>query len=128
MKEIILDTNVLARYLLADIPLQYKQAIDVFTRIEKGEVRGLISILVIDELIWALGNYYSLKRKDYLSSILKILFLNKIETIEVKKEVIINVLEKMKRKDIDFTDIYLNQIASNRLILSFDKDFEKLKN
>lgn len=127
MKEIILDTNVLARYLLADIPEQYQQATQIFARIEKGEVYGLISILVLDELIWTLENYYSFKRKDYIPSILKILYHKKIKIIEAKKEVVINTLERMKKTNIDFTDIYLSEIKGTRTILSFDQDFEKLK-
>lgn len=128
MKEIILDTNVLVRYLLADIPEQYQQATEIFIKIEKGEIYGLISILVLDELIWVLESYYSFKRKDYIPSILKILYNKEIKIIETKKEVVIQVLEGMKKTNIDFTDIYLAEIAEERPIASFDTDFEKLKN
>lgn len=127
MKSIILDTNVIARYLLADIPDQFEKAKEIFLKIDKGEIRAFISILVIDELIWALENYYSFKRSDYLPSILKILYNKETKIIETKKEAIIEILENMKNNKIDFTDFYLHEIAEGRTIVSFDKDFKKIR-
>lgn len=126
MKQIILDTNVLARYLLADIPEQFEKANEIFLRVDKGKIRVFISILVLDELIWALENYYLLKRNDCLTSILKILYNKEVKIIETKKEIIINILDKMKGSKIDFTDFYLSEIAGSKPIVSFDKDFQKM--
>ncbi len=128
MKQVIIDTNVIARYLLADIPEQFEEAVKVFTKIEKGEERGYISILVIDELIWVMENYYSFDRRDFIQNIIKILYNKEIYIIESKKETIIKILEKMKSNKIDFTDLYLYEIKGSRTVISFDRDFKKLKN
>lgn len=114
MNEIFLDTNVFLRHFLQDIPSQSQQATAIIESIEKGEKRGLVSILVVNEMIWILENYYHLKRKDCISQILKILSIDSIKIIEVKKDIIIKILEKMQEQKFDFTDMYLAQIADSK--------------
>ena len=128
MKEVIINTNVIARYLLRDIPEQFEEAVKTFASIEKGEQRGYLSILVFDELIWVMENYYSFDRRDFIPNIVKILHNKEIKIIEARKETILKVLEEMKNKKIDFTDLYLNEIKGSRTIISYDRDFKKMKN
>ena len=127
MKELLLDTNVFVRFLIKDIPSQFKKAERVFERIEKGEIKGLVSVLVINETVWILENYYELKREIYLPPLLKLLLLKNLKIIEIKKSLIIKTLEEMLKQKFDFTDIYLSQIAKDKKIFSFDKDFQRMK-
>lgn len=126
MNEVILDTNILLRHFLQDIPTQSTEATRLIESIEKGEKTGYLSVLVVNEVIWILKRFYKIERKEYLPILLALLQLNNIKTLEAKKETVRNILEKMKKKEIDFTDVYLFEIAGDRTIASFDKDFEKL--
>lgn len=126
MNEILLDSNILLRHLLQDIPQQAHEATELMDAIEKGDKVGHLSILVINEVIWILKRFYKIERKDYIPQLLKILQINNIKIIEIRKESLNKILEKMKKREIDFTDIYLSEIAEKRKIVSFDKDFEKL--
>lgn len=128
MNELLLDSNVLLRHFLQDIPSQSQKATAIIAEVEKGEKIGFLSILVVNEVIWILRRFYHVKRKDYIPQLLKILHINNIKVIEIKKEVLLKILEKMKRREIDFTDVYLIEIAQDRSIVSFDRDYEKLKN
>src|SRR3989344_5238394 len=128
MSELLLDSNIFLRHFLQDIPSQSSHATSIIAEIEKGEKVGYLSILVINEVIWILKRFYQVKRKDYISQLIKILHINNMKVVEVKKEVLLRILEKMKRREIDFTDVYLSEIAGNRAIASFDEDFEKLEN
>jgi len=125
-KELILDTNVFLRFLIDDVTLQFREAKEIFGKIEKGEIIGRVSILVINELIWILENYYELKRKVYIPRILKLLALKNLKVIEVKKSLIVGCLEKMEKTKFDFTDIYLSLVGTKKTVFSFDKDLEKL--
>jgi len=127
MKEALIDTNIFVRHFLGDIPQQAQKAKEVFNSVEKKEKTGLVSILVINELIWILEKYYNLKRKVFLPKILKLLVFENLKILEAKKDILIEVLEKMQKQKFDFTDLYLNQVANGREIVSFDKDFEKIK-
>lgn len=128
MSELLLDSNILLRHLLQDIPSQSQKATAMIAEIEKGKKTGFLSILVINEVIWILKRFYRIRRIVFIPQLLKILHINNIKVIEIKKQALIKILEKMKNKEIDFTDVYLSEIAGNRAIASFDADFEKLKN
>ena len=126
VKQIILDTNVLARYLLQDVEAQYKKAREIIGLIENKKAIGLVSILVIDELIWVLENFYELKRSEYIPQIMKILSIKDIKIIEIDKNTIMKIFVKMLKKNIDFTDFYLAEIKGKNEIFTFDKDLTKL--
>lgn len=125
MDQKIIDTNIFLRHLLQDIPEQSKIATSIINDIEEGKMTGLLSILVMNELIWILENYYDLKRNIYIPKLVELLNLDHLKIIESKKDLIEKVLERMRKKKIDFTDIYLMETAKENQILSFDKDFRK---
>jgi predicted nucleic acid-binding protein len=126
MKTLVLDTNVFVRLLIKDVPSHFIEAEKIFQQIETGKIQARVSILVIDELIWVLENYYEIDRKVFLEQLLYLLTLKKLKVIEAKKSLIVGILEKMKAGRIDFTDLYLAAVAPVKQIFSFDKDFEKL--
>lgn len=126
MDQKIIDTNIFLRHLLQDIPDQSKIATSIISDIEDGKMKGVVSILVVNELIWILEKYYKLKRSVYIPKLIKLLHLDHLKIMEVKKELIERILEKMRSKKFDFTDIYLKEAGRENQILSFDKDFEKI--
>ncbi len=128
MATVFIDTNVVLRYLLGDIKSQYKQAENILKQAEKNEIKVFISILVIDELIWALNRYYQIPKKSFIPALLNILSIKNIQIFEAKKDLIINLLQSMVTREIDFTDLYLSKIATKEQLFSFDKDFKKLFN
>lgn len=127
MNEVILDTNIFIRFLVKDVSSQLENARRIFEEIEKGKIKGLVSVLVINEIIWILENFYEIERKVYIPKLLTLLSLKYLKIIEVKKGLIAKILQKMQEKKYDFTDIYLSEIQEKRRIFSFDKDLEKLK-
>lgn len=127
MKKYILDTNIVIRYLVSDNPLQYEKAKNIFIDIENEKCVGYISILVVDELIWVMEQYYEFKRSEYIPKLCQIFALNNVKIIEIKKDNILRIFQKMKKTSIDFTDYYLATLATQTPILSFDKDFEKMR-
>lgn len=126
MNQLYLDTNVLLRYFLGDIPDQFEEVKKLIEEIEKGDKTGFLSILVINELIWILEKYYHLKRTVYIPKLIKLFFIDGIKIMELKKDTLIKILEMMQKKNIDFTDMYLAHIAPIEQIVSFDRDFKKL--
>lgn len=94
--------------------------------VEKGKCMGYISILVVDELIWVMEQYYGFKRSEYIPKLNQIFALNNVKIIETKKDIILSIFQKMEKTNIDFTDYYLATLTAQTPILSFDKDFEKI--
>ncbi len=110
MDKKIIDTNIFLRHLLQDIPDQSHAATSIINDVEEGKITGLVSILVINELIWILEKFYLLRRAAYIPKLIKLLHLDHLKVMEAKKELIEQVLEKMRKQKIDFTDIYLADI------------------
>ena len=127
MKSIILDTNIFVRYFLKDVVSQYSEAQKLVSKIEAGEIAGKVSILVIDELVWVLENYYKIPRKIFVPQILKVFALPGIKIMEAEKSIIMEIIEDMETRKFDFTDFYLARISGSEEIFSFDKDLLKIK-
>jgi len=125
-KEVILDSNIFIRFFIKDIKDQFEKATDIFNQIEEDKIKGFISILVVNEVIWILENFYELKKAIYLPQLIKILSLRNIKVMEVKKKILLSILERMRLTSYDFTDIYLFAIKEYKEILSFDRDFVKI--
>ncbi|MBI2017687.1 PIN domain-containing protein [Candidatus Daviesbacteria bacterium] len=126
MKDVFVDSNILIRFITRDVEEQYQKSRSFFESIEEREVNALVSILVVNEVVWILEKFYKIKRKIFLPQLIKLLILKNIKIIEVEKELMAKVLEKMIKRKQDFTDIYLSQIAKKDELFSFDQDFEKL--
>jgi len=126
IKSVIFHTNVILGYLVRDSPTQLLQAQKYIEKIEQGKLKGLISILVVNEAAWVLEKYYDLEKEEYIPLLLKLLALKNFKITEVKKEVVIRTLELMQKRNIDFTDAYLLCIKGDKEIFSFDEDLRKI--
>lgn len=126
MNEFLIDTNIFIRFLTKEPAHQYEEARKIFKNIEEKKQYGFVSILVINEALWILERFYKMKRVLFIPQLLHLLLLNNIQIIEVSKDILIEIFQKMQLKKIDFTDIYLSEIAKDKKIFSFDKDFIKL--
>lgn len=120
-KSFYIDTNYFIRYFIADIKEQHEKVKKVFQEIEKGKIKGYISILVVNEIIWVLEHFYEIKRNDYLNKLMELLALKNFKLLEVKKEILFEMFNLMNEKNIDITDAYLKIRRKGFPILSFDK-------
>lgn len=123
----LIDTNIILRFLIGDVPTQLEKAKKLFKRVEDKEVIGLMSILVINELLWILEHFYNKERKEFIPQILKLLSLKDIKILEIKKSDLIIILENMEETNLDFTDLYLLHLGkkAGQQIFSFDKKLVK---
>lgn len=123
----LIDTNLILRLLLGDIPSQLAKSKKLFKRIEEKKAVGLVSILVINELIWILEHFYKKKRAEFIPPILKLVSLPTIKILEIRKNGLILILKEMEKTTLDLTDLYLSFLTqkTKRKIASFDKKLLK---
>jgi len=126
METIVLDTNIILRFVVKDNKSQYDIAKRIFRDIEDGKNKAQISLLVLNETTWMLEKYYKHNRKDFVSKLRSLFSLKGIDFIEIKKTLAMEVLDILEETKFDLTDIYLSRITKKNNLLSFDKDFEKL--
>ena len=124
----LIDTNTIVRFLIEDNKEHFEKSKEFFEKIENDEIKAIILDTVICEVIYVLEKIYSIKREKILDSIQKLLLLDGI--INDNKDVLINAINILKIKKIDFVDALI--CAKSKIydykIMSFDKKLLKCVN
>jgi len=126
MNTLLVDTNVVLRFLTNDIPSQAKKVEKRFKTAQEGKISLRILPIVVIEIIFHLEHWYKFKKVDACEKI-KMLFSPTWMQLD-EKVAIFESLEIYKTSNIDFVDLILWCIAKKdkQKILSFDKDYDKL--
>ena len=124
MKPEILDTNVLLRFLVGDVPAQQQQAISWFKEAEEGKREVALLPLVVAEACFVLETRYQ-KTHNEIADALEVFLGQRWLRIE-EREVLTNVWQ-WYRKGLHFVDSYLLSWAHARAgsVLTFDKEMGK---
>lgn len=127
MKRYYIDTNVILRFLLRDNEEYYKKAAGYFEDAKTGNLELHLISEVIFEIDYVLRGVYSVSKQEIVEICLKLV---KSPSLKISdRSVLIQALEVYKILNIDLFDIYLYYYAQSKksIVLSFDRDFEKLK-
>ena len=62
MARLLLDTNVIIRFLTGDHPAHSPRSRSLFTRAAAGDVTLLVTDLALAETVWVLQSFYKLDR------------------------------------------------------------------
>ena len=127
MKRLLLDANVMIRFLRADHPDHFERAKALFEQAESGDVRLVLLDAVFAEVVYVLTSVYEAKRADVADTLRPFLFHGGIEC--PGRKVLDDALGRFAIRNVDFLDAYL---AAQALYLdipvsTFDKNFRKLK-
>lgn len=119
----ILDTNVLLRFLVGDVPLQQKQAGQWFKEAERGEREIVVTPIVIAEAAFVLESFYHQKRSQIADS-LEVVVAQPWLTVESRPELM--GLWKWYHRGLHFVDSFLLAWAEGESgeILSFDRQVQ----
>ena len=125
--KILLDANVVIRFLTRDNEKYYLKSVEIFRDIESGKIEALLMDFIFAEIIYVLKRIYEYSKIDISSALKKLLLYDNLYT--ENKLVTFEALEIYADKNIDFADAML--CAKHRLegfeIISFDKDIERCK-
>lgn len=127
MKKYLIDTNIILRFLLKDNERYYQQAAEYFRKAKNGIVELYLIPEVLFEIDYVLRGVYGLSKKETVDILLKIV---KTPYLKINNQtMMIDVVERYQSLNIDLFDIYLSFLAKeeNATVLSFDRDFEKIK-
>lgn len=127
MKKLIADTNIFLRYLTNDIPEQATRVEKHFKKAEKGKLQLIVLQITVVELLFQLEHWYGLKKTDAVEKMIR--FISPAWFEIDYKDAVFEALNTYKSKSIDFVDLLVWAGAKQRklVILSFDKDFDKLE-
>jgi predicted nucleic-acid-binding protein len=121
-KDIVIDTNLLVRYLTDDEPQKAKAIDTLLNSAAKGELKILIPSIVIAELVWVLESFYKMMAEDITGLVEAILNTPGVDTQD--KSVIKAALKLYRSKRIDLIDAWIIEFArakGAKRIYTFDK-------
>ena len=123
---VILDTNIILRYLTNDVPSQAEKVKKRFQEATSGKFQIEILPITVVEIIYQLENWYNLTKEETCKKLLALFSPDWM--IVREKGIIFEALNLYRLKNIDYVDLLLFVTAKNNKnhLLSFDKDFDKL--
>ena len=129
MKKYGIDTNILIRYVIQDLPEQSKKATKFLERNCTVENPGHISLIVLCEVVWVLRKAYRYSKEDIFKLLLMIL--SAAEFSFESPAVAWEAVRQYKNGIADFADYLIGQI--NKLngcvaTITFDKQAGKSAN
>lgn len=124
----IVDANVFLRFLLNDIEDQYLEAEKLFKKAKTGKAEIIVPQIIIFEIAFSLGKYYSFSKEvvvDKINSILSTPYFN----IQNKNLLALS-LSRYQKCNLSLTDCFLLDMAENEKgkVFSFDKSLNKTVN
>lgn len=121
-KDVVIDTNLLVRYLTDDEPQKARAVDTLLNAAAKGEIKILIPSVVIAELVWVLESFYKMMPGDIAELVEAILNTPGVDTQD--RSVIKAVLKLYDSKQIDLIDAWIIEFArakGAKRIYTFDK-------
>lgn len=127
MADAFLDTNVILRHLLGDVPRQSAQSGAFLARVEKGEVAVRISDTIVFEVVFTLERGYRISKDEIREKVLPLIELPGVELPGKRR--FRKVFDLYVDLNISFADAY-HAATMQRLrlkqIISFDKEFDRV--
>lgn len=125
---VLLDTNVLIRFLTGDQNRKYRKLYSFFESLESGEMRVELKLIVLFQVIYVLKSFYKIPKKEIVGGLAELLRYKGI-TIKEKK-IVQRALELWREKNVEIVDCYLLACLekdAQSIIFSYDRDFDKFK-
>jgi len=125
-KVYLIDTNVILRYLLDDHKLFSPRAKAFMQEVAKGAKKAELPSVVVVECVYVMEKFYEIPKNEVVDRLSRILNIKGIDNPD--KSEILDALVKYENSGADIVDCILAAKSSpQRVIVSFDKDFKKLK-
>lgn len=120
------DANVVLRFITGEPPEMAAQALELMTRAENGEVCLRLPHLVVAEAVWVLSSFYQFTKREIADTLISFIDADGIQIDN--SDLVIQALQDMAKKNVDFVDAYLAALARQKKesVCSFDHDFERL--
>lgn len=122
LRRVVIDTNLLVRYLTGDDPRKAKAVDNLLSKAERGELKILVPSIVIAELVWVLESFYQMHSTEIAELIEAVLNTPGIEVTE--KSIIASTLKLYRTKNMDLIDAWIIEFAKDRgikTIYNFDR-------
>lgn len=122
---IVIDTNVILRYLLNDHPQYFQQAHALMAEVINENTEAYIPDSVLAEYVYVLLKVYKVPKPKVCEALVGVLCYGGIS--QINREVLINSVQLFAGHNVDIVDAIVYTIAKKQdwNVFSFDKDMKK---
>jgi predicted nucleic-acid-binding protein len=125
-KVFLIDTNVILRYLLGDHKRFSPKAEAFMQDVANGLKKAELTSVVVTECVYVMDKFYEIPKNEIVDKLSRILNIKGI--VNADKSEMLDALIKYENSGTDIVDCILAAKSSpQRVIVTFDKDFKKLK-
>jgi predicted nucleic-acid-binding protein len=122
----LIDTNVILRYLLDDHQKFSPRAKAFMKKVSQAKIKAEIRAVVVAEIIYVMEKFYKIPKHEITDTLSRLL--NFTGIVNSDKSEILEALLKYEETNADIVDCLLAASSNpEKVVVSFDKDFEKLK-
>ena|SRR3989344_5789253 len=124
---IIVDANIIIRFLLNDHPKLSQLAISLFSKAQKKLIKIYLDEVILAEVIWTLSSFYKIKKSELIDNIEK--FISQDWIVNTKKKSMLKALYLYKSANLDYIDcwIFVVSQALKFKLETFDKNLRRLR-
>jgi predicted nucleic acid-binding protein len=126
MKPVLLDTNILVRFISGEPIDQANEVADLFRAAGAGKLRLAVLPMVLAEAVFVLTSFYEHPRAKVAEVLAHLISCPGFQADESER--MLHALKLFGAGKLDFVDCYLAaaSIREGRTVVSFDSDFTKL--
>lgn len=125
---VLLDTNVLIRFLTSDKTQKFQDVYALFESLEQGDLQVELKLIVLFQVVFVLKSFYSVPREEIATGMLRILEYKGL--IVKKRRIIRRMLELWHDSKLDIVDCYLIAYLEGdrqNILYSYDRGFDKFE-
>jgi len=118
MREVIVDTNVVLRFLLADVKDQFETSKEIIQMAKKGKLRLTIPEIVIFEVLFIFTKYYEFEKKSVVDKVKTIVMTDYIAVDS--RRIFVKAIDIYVKNNLSFVDCFLKakSIVEGKELLS----------
>lgn len=127
MKTILVDANVVIRFLLNDHETFSPKAKSIFLKAQEGKIKIYLDEVIVAEVIWTLSSFYKIGKTDLVDRMKKIISQDWI--VNPRKTALIKAIDLYDSSNLDYIDCWVFAVGKSRGIIleTFDKNLNKLR-
>ncbi len=126
MKPLLLDANILLRFITGEPAAQAREVADLFRAAEADKMRLAVLPMVLAETVFVLTGFYEHPRSKVADVLTRLLACPGFQSDE--QERILHALKLFGAGKLDFVDCYLAAVSIREgyAVVSFDRDMAKI--
>ena len=126
-KTILVDTNIIIRFLLGDNPQLFSEAKKIFAKAQEGSNNIYLDEVVMAEVVWTLSSYYKFEKVNIVDRLEKLIFQDWI--VNPRKKLMLKALGLFGKTNLSYIDCWIFTVNQSLKISleTFDNNLKKLK-